>query len=867
MKVFVGLLGVWVFLLLATVSFAASPTPTAPSSEVVVSFERSESLKHLIAWNDYNSLAFQKATKEKKPIFLLLTAPAWCITCQQYESTRSLYDPTVITLLNTSFVPVYVDADKRSDIARQYNLYGWPTTIILSPSGKQILGFVGNKSARVLLDILQNYVPKDVNVTPSEKSLSYQKTAPYIPTQKDVTTIITLYQETMRSTFDPQYGGFSQTDRKYPNGRALTYLLENYEKTGDKTWLDMVTKTLDNQYTDIRLMNTDFGRPYHLFDPVEGGFHRFGANRDWSDPHYEKMLYDNSGLLQAYSYLLTVQPSNSIAKDVVDKTNNYMLTHWYDKTNGGFYADTEAVENYYNYRIRPAEKPTINTIKYTDWNADAIIAYLALWKQTKMPAYKNIVQKSIDFLAKEMITPEGIRHFVAPSGEKGVRGNLSDNASLLLALVETYKTFPDKKYLDLARNVADQSITTLYDWNSGGFFQRNSPDINNYPNSENIVLNKPAEENAIMAYSLLQLYLATNNPTYLHTGIQTMGTQVKTFQNTKVYQVQDSDGSHLDFDIGYYYIKASELILDKNLLANFEKTKTQFAEVENSQQKKFWLNNLLASSDKKVRDNTGAQTAQSPLLLLILIALVAGLFSLLSPCSLPILPTVVAYSLRSRTNRLWGMTLSFFLGMTIVFVLLGMGATLIGSFLRNSVTVFSEIAGIMVMIFGVLTLLGKEIPGLHIVHKKPTSYAAAFIFGSAFGISWSPCVGPILAAILAIAATTKTIFTGGLLLFCYSLGLALPLLLLAFYFSKRKENSRLYRILRGQELTVRLFRKTYVVHSTTLVSGILFIIIGYLMFSGQLYTLNKFVAATTLQELLFHIDDWLIRISHLSTAS
>ncbi len=103
------------------------------------SFEHAESLKPLINWHDYSPTAFSTSIEQNKPIFLLLTAPSWCYWCQVYESEEYLFHPDVISYINENFIPIYVDADQRQDLTRQYLEGGWPSTTILTPSKERLM--------------------------------------------------------------------------------------------------------------------------------------------------------------------------------------------------------------------------------------------------------------------------------------------------------------------------------------------------------------------------------------------------------------------------------------------------------------------------------------------------------------------------------------------------------------------------------------------------------------------------------------------------------------------------------------------------------------------------------------------------------
>jgi len=123
------------------------------------------------------------------------------------------------------------------------------------------------------------------------------------------------------------------------------------------------------------------------------------------------------------------------------------------------------------------------------------------------------------------------------------------------------------------------------------------------------------------------------------------------------------------------------------------------------------------------------------------------------------------------------------------------------------------------------------------------------------GLAWTPCVGPILVAILILASTTSSALSGGILLFFYSVGLALPLILLSSYIGRVDKESRLWRIIRGKTIIFAFGEKKFSVHSNSLISGVLFIILGYLIFSGALVSFNQYLAGTGIQKILFGIED------------
>ncbi len=176
-------------------------------------------------------------------------------------------------------------------------------------------------------------------------------------------------------------------------------------------------------------------------------------------------------------------------------------------------------------------------------------------------------------------------------------------------------------------------------------------------------------------------------------------------------------------------------------------------------------------------------------------AFIAGLLSFLSPCVLPLIPSYITYITGlsfadlqtehpSHKVRQASMlhSLAFILGFTVVFVLLGASATYLGSFLNQHVGLLRKVGGVLIMLLGVhvtglipiTMLLGEKRITLH---RKPAGFIGTFLVGIAFAAGWTPCIGPILAAILMVAATAQNVYHGIVLLLVYSLGLGIPFFL------------------------------------------------------------------------------------------
>ena len=796
-----------------------------------------------IEWQDYGPDAFLEAVEENRPVFLLLTAPSWCYWCHVYASDDYVYHPDVYPIINEKFVPVYVDADKRQDLTRKYLEGGWPSTTVLSPGRERLYGHSGPRPVENMVANLERAADFVGSRSFSNRDhYGYQPSPAIVPNERQLKDFEDGYARLISLSYDPVNGGFG-SGQKFPQGLTLDFLLELYDSTGSSEWLEIVQNTLNNQYTQINELKTN----YNLFDPVEGGFHRYGTRPDWTPPHYEKMLYDNARLLRAYSHLLQLTPEDKLAGEVTEKTNGFIMQKWWDEE-GGFYgnSDVHGEDKYYGLVTRPVPEPRVEKTKYSDWNAEAILTYLYLWQSTRVSEYREISEKSLDFFSENAISQNGAYHYVKPGGEKAVTGSLLDNAYLLLAFTEGYEILGKEEHLAVSKRLADYGLDSLYDWNSGGFFERNSADLDLYAPGENVDFSKPAE-NGVMAYALLKLYKITGNVSYLNAGLKSLGTGLD--------RASGLDGR-------YYYAKASQFTIRNNLLAEFEANKAEIEEIEAAGQENFWANNFIAPRIQEplrefVPSEEGIEKPGAPVWLLIPVALLAGLLSFLSPCTLPVAPAYVAYTFAASRRGVMGITIAFFLGLSVVFTLLGMSATLIGSFLKSHLAFFSQIAGIAVMLFGLWTLSGRGFSGFKI-RRQPVSYLGCFTFGGALALSWTPCVGPVLVAILLIASAASSAASGGLLLFAYGTGLALPLMAVSALIGKINKESAIWKLMKGRELNVSIMKRKFSVHTTSLTSGLLFVVLGCLMFSGMLFSFNQYVAAVPFQKYLFGLEDFLL---------
>ncbi|WP_413409435.1 cytochrome c biogenesis CcdA family protein [Paenibacillus amylolyticus] len=220
----------------------------------------------------------------------------------------------------------------------------------------------------------------------------------------------------------------------------------------------------------------------------------------------------------------------------------------------------------------------------------------------------------------------------------------------------------------------------------------------------------------------------------------------------------------------------------------------------------------------------------------------AGLLSFFAPCILPLIPVYVSYlsgSMVNGTNQqqpdsnsvrlrstLVLRTFLFVLGLSLVFVLLGFGSGIVGNLISSPE--FIAICGAIVVLFGIyqtglirLSWLERE-RKLSNDQAKRGGYVGAFLLGLTFSFGWTPCIGPVLAAILGIAAGEGSPLYGGFLMFLYTLGLAIPFLILSVFSEYVMKRIR------------RLYRYMGVIKIT---SGCILIVMGLLLMTDRLNSL------------------------------
>jgi cytochrome c-type biogenesis protein len=256
-----------------------------------------------------------------------------------------------------------------------------------------------------------------------------------------------------------------------------------------------------------------------------------------------------------------------------------------------------------------------------------------------------------------------------------------------------------------------------------------------------------------------------------------------------------------------------------------------------------------AGSDAVVPNGRGSLLVLAPA------AFLAGIFSFLSPCTLPILPAYFAFTFQARRDRVVLMTVAFFLGLATTMVAVGASATALSQVLFRNLTALTTVGGLIVIAFGVMSILGKGFTGAKLLDRPTASVAGSYVYGATFALGWTACVGPILGALLTLLATQGiAVLQGAVLAFIYALGLGMPLIVMATFFSRLGSGSRFWQLMRGRGFEVNLGFTTLYLHTTSVFSGLLLVFVGVLLASGQLTLLSQWSQQTRLGEWAVSIE-------------
>lgn len=298
-----------------------------------------------VDWYPWGEEAFEHARREDKPILLDIGA-VWCHWCHVLDQ-ESYDDPDVAKIINEHFVPVKVDRDERPDIDARYQTAvgaisgqgGWPLTGFLTPRGRVFFGgtyfppqdsFGRPGFKRVLLSVASYYRNNRGEAEDTAEQLQRQLADVAAPAPAGALTPALAHTavESIGRAFDMANGGFGNAP-KFPHPTTIDLLLQQYDRTRADWLLTMVSRTLEKMARG------------GVHDQLGGGFHRYSTDARWIVPHFEKMLYDNAGVLGNYARAFQATGNNTFRAAGID-TADFLLGTLSDGPRGGFLGSQDA---------------------------------------------------------------------------------------------------------------------------------------------------------------------------------------------------------------------------------------------------------------------------------------------------------------------------------------------------------------------------------------------------------------------------------------------------------------------------------------------------------------------------------------------
>ncbi len=488
-----------------------------------------------ISWREWGEDAFAEAKAADKPILLDIGA-VWCHWCHVMDTgipgdpvhTGTYSDPAVQERIAKNFIPIKVDNDRRPDINARYNMGGWPTTAFLTPDGDTLYGETYVDPSRMvgLLDYMANvYATQKDQIAEQTAEMREQraKSEALTPSELDPNTTANVLKS-IAGQFDPVYGGFG-SQPKFPHPDALRLVLEEYARTQDPAQREIAEKTLHGM--------ADGG----MYDQFAGGFFRYSTTRDWSVPHFEKMLEDNAKLTSVYCLASEVL-GDPYYLEVVKTAHNWLLTDMRDPETGAFAGsqDADAEEAYYGQPLQvraTLPTPFIDRTVYTNWNALMVSALVARYRITGEPEILEAACKAYTFLESGLgwrggglLVPLHFHHYSNDGERQGSVGLLNDQVSCISAALDLYEVTGNSYYRIMANDAAAYVLEIpefdggfLEDKFEGGFF-----DIAPDPKAIGDLARpkKDIGENAEAALALVRLSGFTEDAKYKQAAVRAL---------------------------------------------------------------------------------------------------------------------------------------------------------------------------------------------------------------------------------------------------------------------------------------------------------------------------------------------------------
>jgi len=464
-----------------------------------------------ITWYEWDEESFELAGTLELPVLLYITAP-WCEPCHLMEES-ALADPQVVEIINGSFIPILVDADKRPDVDSRYNKGGWPTTAFLNAEGEVLEGHNFLTTEQMLLALRRTnarYEGKEEPLAPTIAARPSEQFAELEERPESVgelnPQLSELVAQAVVEAYDQEQGGLGTTP-KFHHADVLEFALAVAHRTGDEALLDVVHKSLSAMVKG------------KLYDRVAGGFFRYSTTADWSAPHYEKMGGDQALLLGLYLHAYQATGRQTYL-ETAQGVLGYIDSVLWDRDRGYFYGSQEADPGYYTLDAQGRlghEAPYVDKTAYTERNAVVASAYMLASAVLYEPRYADLAVRALEFVWQRSYQ-EGLGMYHYYDNRPNVPGLLADQVSMAQAWLDAYEHFGREVYLQRAETLIRFIDNALRDKDGRYYDTVAAPEaVGRLRRRE-----KPFCENVSAAEANLRLFRLTGCEEYRQSAQQTL---------------------------------------------------------------------------------------------------------------------------------------------------------------------------------------------------------------------------------------------------------------------------------------------------------------------------------------------------------
>jgi uncharacterized protein YyaL (SSP411 family) len=542
-----------------------------------------------VDWYPWGDEALERARREDKPLLLSIgySACHWCHVMER----ESFENEEIARLMNENFVNIKVDREERPDLDQIYmnavqmmtGHGGWPLTIFLTPD---LIPFYGGTYfppvdrynipgfPRLLVGVAQAYRADPDGVAQTASSILGELRRMSASRESNDALDAQLLDAAARAisrSYDPRHGGFGSAP-KFPAPMSLEFLLRAYKRTGDESYLRMVTHT-------CRRM-AEGG----MYDQLGGGFHRYSTDARWLVPHFEKMLYDNAQLSRLYLHVWQVTKDDFFRR-IAEETLQYVVREMTD-AGGGFYstqdADSEGVEGKFfvwsreeiarllgeedaalfsafydattegnfegeNILNVPREiedvaressvtterlrevvergrrvlfearerrvKPGRDEKMIAAWNGMMLESFAEASAVLERQDFRAVAEKNAAFILDKLREDSRLLH-VYKDGRAKHHAFLDDYAGVASALLALYETIGNSRWLRESLALTETMIEEFWDEQDGGFFYTGASGERLIVRHKDFFDNATPSGNSVAADLLLRLAVLTENDNY-----------------------------------------------------------------------------------------------------------------------------------------------------------------------------------------------------------------------------------------------------------------------------------------------------------------------------------------------------------------